>query len=259
MVNAQSTLKRILILQIFLALLLTFNEISARAEIAVQSSEKSQKNDWMEENLLSAKENPAFSFIYDGKNSSELLPAWSRTEKRRSLDNHRVEHTITWTDSATKLSVRCVGVDYNDFPVVEWTVYFSNNGSKPTPILENIQALDTTLKRAKGSEFLLNGNQGDYCVAQSFEPFQVKLMPSVATNFSPFAYSGKSCDGPAGWPYYNLQTADGGIMLAIGWPAQWASSFTRDAGDGLRIKAGQQLPHLVLKPGEEIRTPLIAM
>ena len=259
MVNAQSTLKRILILQIFLALLLTFNEISARAEIAVQSSEKSQKNDWMEKNLLSAKENPAFSFIYDGKNSSELLPAWSRTEKRRSLDNHRVEHTITWTDSATKLSVKCVGVDYNDFPVVEWTVYFSNNGSKSTPILENIQALDTTLKRSKGPEFLLNGNQGDYCVAQSFEPFQVKLTPSVATNFSPFAYSGKSCDGPAGWPYYNLQTADGGIMLAIGWPAQWASSFTRDAGDGLRIKAGQQLTHLVLKPGEEIRTPLIAM
>jgi alpha-galactosidase len=51
----------------------------------------------------------------------------------------------------------------------------------------------------------------------------------------------------------------GGIILAIGWPGQWASSFIRDGSAGLRIKAGQQLTHLYLKPGEEIRTPLIAM
>jgi alpha-galactosidase len=78
------------------------------------------------------------------------------------------------------------------------------------------------------------------------------------TNFSP-AGSGKSCDGPAGWPYYNLQMPGGGVILAIGWPGQWASSFTRDAGNNLRIEAGQQLTHLFLKPGEEIRTPLIAL
>ena len=51
----------------------------------------------------------------------------------------------------------------------------------------------------------------------------------------------------------------GGVILAVGWPGQWSSSFARDSGRGLRIQAGQQLTHLVLKPGEEIRTPLIAM
>lgn len=257
--NFRPVSKRAWIAQVLLVLLFALNGFSGRGEIAVQSSERRQKNDWAGENLLSSKKNPAFSFIYDGKNSSELLSSWSRTEKRRTLGDHRVEHVLTWTDPATQLVVKCVAVEYDDFPVVEWTVYFTNPGSKPTPILESIEGLDTILKREKGAEFALNGNQGDYCVAQSFQPFQVKLEASLSTNFSPFAYSGKSCDGPAGWPYYNLQMPGGGIMLAIGWPGQWASSFTRDSSNGLRIKAGQQLTHLSLKPGEQIRTPLIAM
>jgi alpha-galactosidase len=45
------------------------------------------------------------------------------------------------------------------------------------------------------------------------------------------------------------------VILAVGWPGQWEATFTRDPDRGLRVKAGQQLTHLVLKPGEEIRTP----
>jgi alpha-galactosidase len=77
--------------------------------------------------------------------------------------------------------------------------------------------------------------------------------------FAPPDWSGKSCDGPAGWPYFNLQTPGGGVIVAVGWPGQWAASFTRDAGTGLTVRAGQQLTRMYLKPGEEIRTPLIAL
>jgi alpha-galactosidase len=48
-------------------------------------------------------------------------------------------------------------------------------------------------------------------------------------------------------------------MLAIGWPGQWAASFSRDEKTALRITAGQELTHLSLKPGEEIRSPLTAL
>ena len=47
--------------------------------------------------------------------------------------------------------------------------------------------------------------------------------------------------------------------MAVGWPGQWASSFTRDAATNLQVKAGQQLTQLYLNPGEQIRTPLIAL
>jgi alpha-galactosidase len=167
---------------------------------------------------------------------------------------------LVWTDADTGLQVRCVALEYADYPVVEWTVYFKNHGVTNTPILDTILGLDTSFRRGGSGEFLLHGIKGDFCTADSYEPYQLELIPGLGKKFSPPNDSGKSCDGPEGWPYSNLQLpGDGGIILAVGWPGQWASSFSRDAGRGLRITAGQQRTHLVLKPGEEIRTPLIAL
>ena len=172
----------------------------------------------------------------------------------------RTERRLVWTDAESGLQVRCEGVEYADYPAIEWTVYFKNNGVTNTPILESIQGLDTSFRRGANGEFVLHGIKGDFCTADSYEPYQLKLVPGLTKNFSPPNYSGKSCDGPEGWPYYNLQLpGDGGVILAVGWPGQWATSFARDAGRNLRITAGQQVTQLSLQPGEEIRTPLIAL
>ncbi|HEV2353925.1 MAG TPA: alpha-galactosidase, partial [Puia sp.] len=149
--------------------------------------------------------------------------------------------------------------EYNDYPEVEWTVYVKDISTNNTPILQGIQGLDFTFTRTNGPEFVLNGNQGDYDVASSYEPYQITLSPSSVNNFSPYSNSGRSCDGPNAWPYYDLQMAGDGVILAIGWPGQWASSFSRDTGNDLRIQAGQQVTDFYLRPGEQIRTPLIAL
>lgn len=141
--------------------------------------------------------------------------------------------------------------------MIEWTVYLKNTAAQDTPILKDIQGLDIQLDARGGDEFVLHGIKGDFCTADSFEPYQVALTAGLEKHFAPPPYSGKSTDGPEGWPYYNLQMPGGGIILAIGWPGQWASSFVRDDTNGLRITAGQQLTHLLLRSGEEIRTPLI--
>jgi alpha-galactosidase len=114
------------------------------------------------------------------------------------------------------------------------------------------------LLKTKESEFILNGIKGDWCTEDSYQPYQLTLFADTVKKFAP-ASSGKSCDGTSGWPYYNLQIPGGGVILAVGWPGQWRSSFERDHTKGLRIKEGQELTHLFLKPGEEVRTPLIAM
>lgn len=202
---------------------------------------------------------PPFSFVYDGKPSAEWLKTWPCQRASRKLDAARTEYTMTYTDATTGLVVRCLAVEYADYPAVEWTVYLKNTGGKDTPILHDVQGLDISLQRGSDGEFVLHGIKGDWCVAESYEPYQSTLGPNAVKKCAPPANSGKSCDGPDGWPYYNLQMSHGGVLFAVGWPGQWASSFTRDAETGLRITAGQQLTHLVLKPGEEIRTPLIAM
>ena len=199
---------------------------------------------------------PPFSFTYGGKSFRDL--AWKPARASRKLDDRRTEHTLTYADDKTGLHVRCVAVEYHDFPAVEWTVYFRNAGTSSTPILERIQGLDARFERGADGEFVLHGIKGDFEKAEGYEPWRQTLASQAVATFAPPG-SGKSCDGPKGWPYFNLQYPGGGVILAVGWPGQWSSSFTRDNAAGLRIQAGQELTRLILKPGEEIRTPLIAL
>jgi alpha-galactosidase len=196
------------------------------------------------------------SFVYDGHSSDELLAVWPKKSARKKLDSSRTQHTLTWTDPRTRLEVRCVAVEYSDFPVAEWTVFFKNTGQADTPILENLQALDARFERGTDDEFTLHGNKGDWCAPQSYEPYHRTLGPRASSSFAPDG--GRPTNGPRGWPYFNLQMPGGGLIFAIGWPGQWACSFIRDDQRRLRTVAGQQVTHLFLKPGEEIRTPLIA-
>ena len=211
---------------------------------------------WKANWFASAKSTPPFSFTYDNARSGDFLRSWQFTSRSRRLDKAKTERTLVWTDSKTKLSVRCVVIEYDDFPAVEWTAYFKNLGSSDTPILENIQGLDFMFHRGSAGEFVLNGIKGDWTVAEGFAPYRIPLGPNAVKKFTPSNHLGKSTSGPDGWPYFNLQFNAGGILMAVGWPGQWDASFTRDAANGLRVLAGQQLTHLYLQPGEEIRTPL---
>jgi alpha-galactosidase len=218
---------------------------------------------WAESVMLSEKADRPFSFVMDGKASGERLKGWKHKSETRELDAQRREHVLTWNDDNTGLRVRCGAVTYADFPVVEWTLWLKNTSQANTPIIENIQGLDTCFNRDAASEFVLHGLRGDSCLAESFRPFALTLGPGAVKRCSPPVagdkVSGKSSDGPDGWPYWNLQRPGGGVILAVGWPGQWEATFTRDPDRGLRVKAGQQLTHLVLKPGEEIRAPSITL
>ena len=196
-----------------------------------------------------------FSFTYGDKPSSELIPASGWTRASRALDAFRTERTLTWTDSVSGLLVRAVAVEYSDFPTVEWTVYFKNTGSRDTPLLTQIQALDSQFERNSSGEFTLHHNKGTFVRPDDFEPLTTVLGPGKAERFAPPA--GRPCG--AVWPYFNLEWPGEGVILAVGWPGQWAAQFARDSATGCRTVAGQELTRLTLHPGEEIRSPLIVL
>lgn len=196
-----------------------------------------------------------FSFNYDGKPSAELLPTWDFGKETRRLDDQRIEYRLTWTDPRTGVVLRCVGTEYRDLPSVEWTLFFQNKGDKSAPILENILPLNTTLCRNEGGEFVLRANKGDFCAPESYQPSEHTLGPKANMSFAPVG--GRPTD--TALPYYNLAMPGRGMMFAVGWPGQWATRFVRDDKNGLRIEAGQQLTHLRLEPGEEIRSPLMVL
>ncbi|WP_428303608.1 alpha-galactosidase [Lacipirellula sp.] len=230
----------------------------ACAEIAPTPVELEMTSLWVRENLLSATRLPPFSFKYGTAHSSTFLRSWARTVQT-TVGVASTEHVVTWTDPAQLLRIRCEIVEYHDHPAVEWTVYFKNIGAADTAICQDILGFDFQMARTNRFEYLLHGIYGDFMTADSYRPYALTMDPGFTKTFAPYAFSGKSSDGPDGWPYFNLQMPGGGMMMAIGWPGQWACSFTRNGTNGLSIKAGQQLTRMYLKPGEEIRTPLTAL
>ena len=244
-------------ISIFLCGMILFS-CTNKSNVKMTSGEMKIKSQWVKKHLLDADPQLPFSFLYDGKSSSELLKTWQQKTETVKLDVNRTQYTHVWTDSKTGLEVRCLSVEYSDYSAVEWTVYFKNTGTNNTPLLKDIQGLDTRFEKESRGEFVLHGNKGDWCVAESYEPYQMTLNVNTTKRFIPDG--GRPTNGPEGWPYYNLQMpGDRGVILAVGWPGQWASSFVRDDKDGLRIVAGQELTNLYLKPGEEIRSPLIVL
>ena len=195
---------------------------------------------------------PPFSFKYGARPSVELLKTWELKRATRQIDDKRTEHTLTYTDSKTGLVVRCVAVEYRDFPTVEWTLYFKNTSGKDTPILSEIEAIDLVLRRGALGEFTLHRTVGDG-VGDIYRPDPIVLGLSREKRLAPFGGRPSSNE----FPYFNIESPAGGMIVAIGWPGQWVAKFTRDAGDGLHIAAGQELTHFKLLPGEEVRSPLI--
>jgi alpha-galactosidase len=196
-----------------------------------------------------------FSFRYGDQPSSYLLKTWERNRSSRRLDDNRTELTLTYTDPRTGLEVRCVAVEYHDFPVVEWTLYFKNTGSDPTPILENIQALDTRFERVEDGEFILHHSKGSPDSSTDFEPFADRLERKAEKRIT--AAGGRPTNSDL--CYFNIALPGEGTIVALGWPGQWTAQFTRDEGTGLQVGAGQELTHFRLLPGEEVRSPLVAL
>lgn len=212
---------------------------------------------------------PPFSFKLGGKTLAEL--AWQPTRSTRKLDAQRTEHVLLYTDEPTGLEVRCVAVEYHDFPIVEWTVYFKNTETRDTPILEDVLALDASFYCTDGSEFVLHHNVGSPCTPHDFQPLETVLKPGGSKRIT--AAGGRPSNSD--WPYFNVawpgesrlfqgtrqagSLSHEGVIVAVGWPGQWAADFTADAAGGLRIRAGQERTHLRLHPGEEVRTPLMVV
>ncbi len=198
---------------------------------------------------------PPFSFIYDGKPSAELLKSWQTRHDTKKLDSQRTENTLVYTDPASGREVRCVLIEYHDFPTVEWTLYFKNIGSADTPIVEKIQALDVKLSRSSEGEFLLHHNIGSPATGSDYGPLETTLGRGATKHLG--GVGGRPTN--ADWSYFNLEWSGKGIIVAVGWPGQWAAEFVRDNAMGLHLRAGQELTRFKLLPGEEVRSPLIVM
>jgi alpha-galactosidase len=200
---------------------------------------------------------PAFSFLYDGVRFRSLQSDWTYAESRTRLDSRRLQVTRTYSDPRTGLEARCVSVEYEDFPAVEWTVFLTNKGRVKSPILKSIQGLDMRLPEEARGDAVLHWMRGDDNTGQSFAPQERAFPPGRTDAMTLAPNGGRSSDGVA--PFFNAAWKGGGVAVAVGWTGQWQATCAREGDGELYFWAGQQAANLALNPGETIRTPRILL
>jgi alpha-galactosidase len=224
---------------------------AALAEEPLKTEEAMRKNQWMQEHVMEAKAKPPFSFVYDGKASDALLAGWSGKTASKKLDANRTQHTLTWVDPKTALEVRCVAVDYADYPAVEWTVYFTNRGEKDSPMLEQVMGVDVAVAPQSVSRVVLHRLNGAPSRVDDWMPFDQPVAPGKRIDFA--ATAGRSSNVS---PWFNVDWGNGGTITAIGWSGQWCASVEFKDGQ-IRTRAGMQNLRTVLHPGESVRSARI--
>jgi alpha-galactosidase len=205
---------------------------------------------------------PMFSFQYGEKPSKDLLSSWRIEDSSQCIDDKHISYKIIYKDPNTGLVVRCEAVVFTDFAAVDWILYFKNEGTTETPIIENVLPLDGRFALARDKAASIHHANGSEVRLDDFEPFVTPLGPNQQDpqgqwhgETNPLQIASKNGRSSCGaLPFFNIEMADKGAMLAIGWTGDWSASFYR-TDDQLCMKAGMQRTHFKLLPGEEVRSP----
>ncbi|MBO7187451.1 MAG: alpha-galactosidase [Clostridia bacterium] len=200
-------------------------------------------------------ENLPINFVYGDKYFSGFSPKYFVEEYRTS----RPERNGVLTTIQLRHEDIVVNIEtgfYEEYNAYDYTVYFKNVGSSNSKVFKYLNAIDMNIEggspRLKGiwGDKTLAGTGGDYA------PYDYDL---TQTNVGFMSTNGRPTHGV--FPYFNLENANGGAMFAIGWGGTWEATFKYDASTNSTNFTGLGTRNLktYLKPGEEIRTPLIAV
>jgi len=219
---------------------------SGSAKATPGAGRKAKKQ--MEEYLKNPETFP-FSFTYDGRD----VKGFGKDEFEKKSETSKEEAGGTRTETvfvhkASGAEFRVDAKTYAKFDALEWTVYITNNTQETTGVFAKINACDAEFK---GRKPLLKGINGD--LGDMYAPYSIDLstMPVVRNSAS-----GRPTHG--NFPYFNLEYGGGGTFVAIGWPGCWRAEFICTEKNTVSFRAGQNEIETCLRPGETVRTPLIA-
>jgi alpha-galactosidase len=195
-----------------------------------------------------------FSFVYGGKSSNQLLPKWTHETKTTRVDPTKETLTETWSEPGGPLTVRMEATRYDDYPAVEWLLYFENRGERDTDIVENIHSMDIVvapgIQTPEKRYFRLTKTDGDRTQPEQFLPSVVDINQGEEQTLSAGGY-GRSSQKDL--PFYKIEYEGGAMIAAVGWTGEWESVMETPDGSHLHLVAGLERTHFRLHPQEVVR------
>ncbi len=183
--------------------------------------------------------------------SAVFLPQWKREMRVLAPHPDREVRQVSYTTATSSMKI---GIDvhlFNDFPAVEWVVRLVNDGQADSELIENLLPIDAALVLPNSGKTTLHWAKGAVASFDDFAPQETELRPDTKLHLQP----GGGRSSSQVLPFFNLEGADGGAIVGIGWTGEWAADFSGGGLDTVLVKAGMAQTSLVLRPGEHVRTP----
>lgn len=232
--------------------------ISKAQTISIMSTKPTQADRWVGTHFARGKV-PPFSFVLDGKASSQFITKWKYKAILLPSEDERVtRRRFSYTDPKTLMQVDCDVTTYSDYQAVEWVLHFTNGGSYNSAELSNIQESDIQFHFPTQGESVLHYFNGSIPSRSDFAPHDHILHPGD-TLMLRNREGGRSSALVA--PFFNIEhpASEQGIMTAIGWTGDWQGQMISNSNRDCTYRTGLANLQTYLLPGESIRTASVAM
>ncbi len=240
------------------ALLLALGAIPASAQVRLHmQGDKTDIARWIDSRFAKG-QLPPFSFILDEKPSEEFLRSWrwSRTAPA-STDKNVVLRTFTYTDPRSGLEVVCDVKGYPEFRAVEWVLHFHNTSAKNSGQLTRVKVADFDMVYPAAGALKIHYAEGNKISKADYAPRTAEFRTEQPLHIEP--HGGRSSE--EAFPFFNLESeaSQQGVMVAVGWTGTWFADLEKRDPSRLTLAAGMLNTDLYLYPGEQIRTPSVAL
>lgn len=240
------------------ALLLALGSLPASAQVRLQmQGDKTDIARWIDSRFAKG-QLPPFSFILDEKPSEEFLRSWrwSRTAPA-STDKDVVLRTFTYTDPCSGLEVVCNIKGYPEFRAVEWVLHFHNTSAKNSGQLTRVKVADFDMVYPAAGALKIHYAEGNKISKADYAPRTAEFRTEQPLHIEP--HGGRSSE--EAFPFFNLESeaSQQGVMVAVGWTGTWFADLEKRDPSRLTLAAGMLNTDLYLYPGEQIRTPSVAL
>lgn len=240
------------------ALLLALGAIPASAQVRLHmQGDKTDIARWIDQRFAKG-QLPPFSFILDEQPSEEFLRSWhwSRTAPA-STDKDVVLRTFTYTDPRSGLEVVCDVKGYPEFRAVEWVLHFRNTSAENSGQLTRVKVADFDMVYPAAGALKIHYAEGNKISKADYAPRTAEFRTEQPLHIEP--HGGRSSE--EAFPFFNLESEASrqGVMVAVGWTGTWFADLEKRAPSRLTLAAGMLNTDLYLYPGEQIRTPSVAL
>lgn len=240
------------------ALLLALGAIPASAQVRLHmQGDKTDIARWIDQRFAKG-QLPPFSFILDEQPSEEFLRSWrwSRTAPA-STDKDVVLRTFTYTDPRSGLEVVCDVKGYPEFRAVEWVLHFRNTSAENSGQLTRVKVADFDMVYPDAGALKIHYAEGNKISKADYAPRTAEFRTEQPLHIEP--HGGRSSE--EAFPFFNLESEASrqGVMVAVGWTGTWFADLEKRDPSRLTLAAGLLNTDLYLYPGEQIRTPSVAL